>query len=89
MERVRPGAPGYYTHCRYVDVVERGGVKMTFESWRRPLSAYTEVLEQAGFLIEVMREPVPDEAALAAAPALAKWCERPLFLHVRALARAR
>jgi SAM-dependent methyltransferase len=82
MERERPDAPGYYTHYRYVDVVERGGVKMTFESWRRPLSAYTEVLEQAGFVIEAMREPVPDEAALAAAPALAKWREQPLFLHV-------
>jgi SAM-dependent methyltransferase len=87
MERERPDAPGYYAHYRYVDVVERGGVKMTFESWRRPLSAYTEVLEQAGFAIEAMREPVPDEAALAAAPALAKWREQPLFLHVRALPR--
>jgi hypothetical protein len=53
------------------------------------LSAYTEVLEQAGFAIEAMREPVPDEAALEAAPALAKWCEQPLFLHVRALPGAR
>jgi SAM-dependent methyltransferase len=85
MERERAGAPGYYTHHRYVDVVERGEVTMTFESWRRPLSAYTEALERAGFVIDALREPVPDQAALAAAPALAKWCEQPLFLHVRAL----
>jgi SAM-dependent methyltransferase len=85
MERERPGDHGYCTHHRYVDVVERGGVTMTFESWRRPLSAYTHALEGAGFVIEAMREPVPDEAALAAAPALAKWCDQPLFLHVRAL----
>jgi SAM-dependent methyltransferase len=85
MERERPDDPGYFTHHRYVDVVERGGVSMTFESWRRPLSAYTRALERSGFVIEAMREPVPDEAALAAAPALAKWCEQPLFLHVRAL----
>jgi SAM-dependent methyltransferase len=85
MERERPDAPGYYTPHRYVDVVERDGVTMTFESWRRPLSAYTRVFEQAGFVIEAMREPVPDEAALALAPALVKWCEQPLFLHVRAL----
>ncbi|MGH2895388.1 MAG: hypothetical protein ACRDPM_19280 [Solirubrobacteraceae bacterium] len=58
---------------------------MTFESWRRPLSAYTLALEQAGFLIDAMREPVPDEAALATAPALAKWRNEPVFLHIRAL----
>jgi SAM-dependent methyltransferase len=89
MERERPDDPGYYTDHRYVDVIERGGFTMTFESWRRPLSAYTQALEQAGFLIEAMREPVPDEAALTAAPELAKWCERPLFLHVRALSASR
>ena len=85
MARERPDAPGYYTPYRYVAVVESGGVSMTFESWRRPLSAYTQALEQAGFLIEAIREPVPDEAALAAAPALVKWREQPVFLHIRAL----
>ena len=85
MARERPGAPGYYAPHRYVDVVERDGVTMTFESWRRPLSAYTQALERAGFVIEAMREPIPDEASLAAAPALVKWCEQPLFLQVRAL----
>jgi hypothetical protein len=85
MARERPDAPGYYTPHRYVDLVERDGVTMTFESWRRPLSAYTQALERTGFVIEAMREPVPDEASLAAAPALVKWCEQPLFLQVRAL----
>src|SRR5262249_39404918 len=41
MARERPDAHGYYTPHRYVDVVARDGVTMTFESWRRPLSAYT------------------------------------------------
>lgn len=89
MARERPGAPGYYTPYRYVDVIERDGVSMAFESWRRPLSAYTEALQQAGFAIEAMREPVPDDAALAAAPALAKWREQPIFLHIRALPGSR
>jgi hypothetical protein len=35
-------------------------------------------------VIEALREPVPDEAALAAAPSLVKWREQPIFLHVRA-----
>ncbi len=84
MERERSGTPGYFTSFRYIDIVERGGVTMTFESWRLPLSAYTKALEHTDFVIEALREPIPDDAALAAAPDLAKWRERPLFLHVRA-----
>jgi SAM-dependent methyltransferase len=85
MQRARPGDGDYFAAHRYVDILERGGVRMTFESWRYPLSAYTHALEQAGFLIESIREPVPDDAALAAAPELAKWREQPIFLHIRAL----
>jgi SAM-dependent methyltransferase len=87
MARERPDAPGYFTPWRYVDVVHSGELSMTFESWRRPLSDYTQALERAGFLIEAIREPVPDEAALAAAPSLAKWREQPVFLHVRAASK--
>ncbi|MDQ6811802.1 MAG: hypothetical protein M3Z95_07890 [Actinomycetota bacterium] len=85
MARRRDDDMSYYTDHRYVDIVESRGVSMTFESWRRPVSANTQALEQAGFVIEAMREPLPDETALAAAPALAKWSERPVFLHIRAL----
>jgi SAM-dependent methyltransferase len=85
MSRARPGDTDYFTAHRYVDVLERGGVTMTFESWRRSLSAYTEALTRAGFLIEVLHEPVPDDAALAAAAELAKWREQPIFMHVRAV----
>jgi hypothetical protein len=85
MTRERPDAPGYFPPYRYVDVIERAGVRMTFESWRRPLSAYTHALEQAGFVLQAMREPAPDTAALEATPELASSCERPLFLQIRAL----
>jgi SAM-dependent methyltransferase len=84
MSRARSGAPSYFEPHRYVDVIERGGVSVTFESWRHPLSAYTRALEQTGFVIEAMREPFPDDTAIAAAPDLAKWREMPLFLQVRA-----
>lgn len=84
MARERPEMVGYYTPERYVDVIERDGLSMTFESWRRPLSAYTCALERAGFVIEALREPAPNEAAIAAEPALAKWREQPIFLHARA-----
>jgi SAM-dependent methyltransferase len=85
MSRERPSDHDYFTAHRYVDILERGGVSMTFESWRHPLSAYAFALEQAGFLIECIREPVPDDAALAAAPELAKWREQPIFMHIRAV----
>lgn len=89
MSRNRPGDRDYFMAYRYVDVLERDGVTMTFESWRRPLCAYTTALAQAGFLIESLREPVPDDTGLAAAPELAKWREQPIFLHIRAVLRAR
>lgn len=89
MARERDDDSDYYTAHRYVDVIERGGVSMTFESWRRPLSAYTQALEDAGLAIEAMREPIPGTAALAAAPELAKWRDQPIFLHIRALALSR
>jgi hypothetical protein len=76
-------SPGYYTPFRYVDVIERGGFAATFESWRRPLAAYTQALESAGLVIEAMREPRPDDHALSVAPELAKWREQPIFLHIR------
>ncbi len=85
MARERPGDRDYFTAHRYVDVLERDGVSMTFESWRRPLSAYATALAQAGFLIESLQEPVPDDAGLGAAPELAKWRERPIFMHIRAV----
>lgn len=85
MTRARPGDDDYFAAHRYVDILERGGLCMTFEGWRHPLSAYVLALEQAGFLVESIREPVPDDAALAAAPELAKWREQPIFLHIRAL----
>ena len=84
MARARSGTSSYYSPERYVDVIERGGVSATFESWRRPLSADTSALQRTGFVIEAMTEPVPSEEALAAEPALAKWREQPIFLHVRA-----
>src|SRR5262249_15117367 len=45
----------------YADTVERDGLSMTFHSRHRPLEAYSVALEDAGFVVEAMREPrVPD-----------------------------
>jgi hypothetical protein len=57
---------------------------VSIPSEHRPLSAYTAALEQAGLLIECIREPVPDAAVVIGRPSLARWLRIPCFLYVRA-----
>lgn len=74
---------GYLRPFRYADTVERGGLTMTFHSRHRPLEAYFLALQEAGFLVEALREPgVPDHAI--ASDAGRRWQRLPLFLHMRA-----
>ncbi|MDX6677568.1 MAG: hypothetical protein QOE31_1620 [Solirubrobacteraceae bacterium] len=75
----------YFDEQRFADVIERDGLRMTFESIDRPFEAYTRALSAAGFLIEELREPRPSPAAVAAAPTLAEPATRPYFLHMRCL----
>ena len=57
--------------------VERKGLAFTFDGWCYPLEAYTRALEEAGLLIEAIREP--------ADPAGGRWARVPMFLMWRAL----
>jgi SAM-dependent methyltransferase len=70
---------------RYVDRMERDGLRMEFHSMHRSLEAYTDALHHAGFLIEVLREPVPDAAAIARSPRLGRQDRVPWYLHLRAI----
>ena len=73
----------YLGGFRYSQPEERGGLSMTFHSQHRPLEAYFVALEEAGLLVEALREPrVPDEAV--SSPAGRRWQRLPLFLHLRA-----
>jgi len=76
--------PGdYLSPFRYSETVERDGLAMTFHSEHRPIEAYFVALEQAGLLVEALREPsVPDQAIVS--PAGRRWQRLPLFLHLRA-----
>jgi SAM-dependent methyltransferase len=76
---------GDYLHAfHYADAVERDGLTMTFNSQHRPLEAYFMALEEAGFLVETLREPsVPEHAIVSDAGR--RWQRIPLFLHLRAL----
>jgi SAM-dependent methyltransferase len=74
----------YLRAFHYADAVERDGLTMTFNSQHRPLEAYFMALEEAGFLVEALREPsVPEHAIVSGAGR--RWQRIPLFLHLRAL----
>jgi SAM-dependent methyltransferase len=66
----------------YADTVERDGLAMTFHSRHRPLEAYFAA-EEAGFLVESLREPAVPEHAIAS-EASRRWQRLPLFLYLRA-----
>jgi hypothetical protein len=55
---------------------------MIFHSQHRPIAAYFSALEEAGFLIEALRETGIPEHAIAS-EASRRWQRLPLFLHVR------
>lgn len=67
------------------NVVDRGGIQLTFHSEHRPLEAYSRALEAAGMLIEAIREVGSNEEAIAGKPAARRWMRVPLYLHVRAV----
>ncbi len=73
----------YFGKRRYEEAFERGGLELTFHSWLYPVSDYTRSLEDAGFLIEALREPPmpkrPDED-----PHEEQHRRIPMFLFLRA-----
>ena len=72
----------YLDEYRYSDEVERDGLAMTFHSMHRPLEAYARALEDAGLLIETIREPAwPDAHHLTRGTG---WDRVPMFCFVRA-----
>ena len=75
---------GSYLHpARSADAIERSGLTMTFHSFHRPLEAYFSALEDAGLLVETLREPaLPAHGMISEGSA--RWQRIPLFLHLRA-----
>jgi len=65
--------------------VERDGLEMTFLDAHRPLEDYFRSLEDAGFLVERVRE-IGDSTEAPARPSILRWRRIPLFLHIRAIA---
>ena len=82
---VIPGS--YFGRRRFDGHFERDGLQMTFHGWMYPLGDYVAALEQAGFVIERLREPAPNEEALRRRPSYRRWLRLPLFLQIRAVRR--
>jgi SAM-dependent methyltransferase len=78
----------YLRAFHYADAVERDGLMMTFHSQHRSIEAYFIALENAGLLIEALREPSVPEHAIVSEGAR-RWQRLPLFLHLRAVRPSR
>jgi SAM-dependent methyltransferase len=79
-----PGAPfviegSYFEHTQKELPVERDGLEMTFLDAHRPLEDYFRALEDAGLVVERLREVTDDGD-----PDDSRWQRLPLFLHIRA-----
>ena len=85
-----PGSPfvvegSYFGKRRFEGTFERAGLEITFRGWSYPLSDYTRALEDAGFLLETLREPPIPEEAVAADPRDERHRRIPMFLFLRAV----
>lgn len=67
------------------DVVERDGLRMHFKGWAYPLETYVRALENAGLMIQAMREPAMDSAPASMNPSVERWRRIPVFLMWRAI----
>jgi ubiquinone/menaquinone biosynthesis C-methylase UbiE len=71
----------YFGRRRVEDKVERAGLEMTFRGWTYSLEDYAIAFEQAGLVIEAMREPRPSGAP----DRYSRWARVPMFLLLRAV----
>jgi ubiquinone/menaquinone biosynthesis C-methylase UbiE len=74
----------YFDRSAKEVAVERAGLEMTFLDAHRPLEDYFRALEEAGFLVERVRE-IPDSTKDPERPSMLRWHRIPLFLHIRAV----
>jgi SAM-dependent methyltransferase len=77
-----PDAPfvihgSYFGRERFEGIEERDGLTMHFAGWSQPLEAYMAALEEAGFAVTSLKEPVPETWRQC-------WSRIPLFLWLKA-----
>ena len=75
----------YLESFRYSMPMEREGMEMTFNSMHHSIDRYSRCLEEAGFLIQALREhPVPAKVIIESGRYIG-WSRLPLFLHIKAV----
>lgn len=72
----------YFESTRVEDTIERDGLRVTFRGWTYTLEDYALALNDAGFVIEIIREPVPLPESR-----YQRWSKLPLFMNIRAVKR--
>lgn len=72
---------------RFVQPLERDGLTMVFHSMHHSLAAYASALRDAGLLIELLTEPLPDDDLVRDEPRMARVRRVPWYLHIRAIRR--
>jgi SAM-dependent methyltransferase len=76
----------YLERWRFEGAFERDGLTITFRGWHYPLQDYARALEDAGFLIERIREPSASAAARERfGESEERWRRMPVFLTLRAV----
>lgn len=78
----------YFEHQCVDETVTKDGLEMTFHGWTYTLEDYGCALEEAGLLVERVREPVPSAEQVTKRPSLEGWRRVPLFLFIRAVKAA-
>lgn len=73
----------YFANRRVEDRVERAGLEMTFRGWTYSLEDYAVAIEDAGMVIEALREPRPSGVE----GRYGRWGRVPMFLMIRATKR--
>lgn len=78
----------YLERRRFEGTFEREGLPpFTFSGWIYPLETYSRALEEAGLVLEALREPGAPDAEVAARASGARWQRLPNFLMFRAAKR--
>ena len=84
-----PDAPfvihDYLQTRTFDEAFERDGLSIRFFGYSYPLEAYARALEDAHFLVELLREPAQQDEAVKVDPAERRWRRLPNFLFIRAV----
>ena len=87
MDHTLAGGPDYFATYEFSEEWTKGGQSVAMRFWHRPLHAMTGAFRTAGFTLDVVAEPQPDQAAESLFPAdYAVLSTSPRFLFFRLIA---